>query len=157
VRHLSDGPGGWDGLTVERSKAESGIWVVRATCRTYSLRRTYSWARARLAISDTLTPTALLRTAAAAGAEPFAGVIPIEVNHTATISGGDHQHGVAEAVLGGGLLPFDCHNLPTLSNWGQLGHGNPSVYMSVRGGTAELGVGLLARDDAFARDLVLYQ
>ena len=131
MRHLSDAPGGWDGLSINRSASESGVWTVQASCASYSLKRSYTWKAARLEVSDELTPTAA------------AGVVGIEVNHTASITGGGEP---AEAVLGGALQPFDCANLPTMNNWGQLGHGNPSVYMSM----GALGVGLLARDDVFA-------
>ena len=134
VRHLGDTLGGsWPGVSVDRSLSDDNVWVVRASCATYSLKRTYRWERARLEVHDTLTPVV-------AGSD---SVVGIEVNHTASMVGGGQAAG---AVLGGGLMPFDCANLPTLHNWGQLGHGNPSVYMDA----GPVGVGLLARDDVFA-------
>jgi hypothetical protein len=121
----------WKGLAVDRSGSSSGVWTVYASSASYKLQRRYRWERARLQVEDTLMPTA-------AGGE----VVGIEVNHTASITGA----GATEAVLGGPMMPFDCQNTATVDNWGQLGHGNPSAYMSV----GQVGVGLLARDDVFA-------
>ena len=160
VRSIGDAAGGWKGLSVDRSQASAGVWVVRAAANTYSLQRTYRWSSARLEVSDALTPAAAHNTAnTESGLHGSSGVIGIELNHTAGVASGFtgddplvEEATVEEAVLGGPLMPFDCTNLPTLANWGQLGHGNPSVYMSVREKTmnATVGVGLLARDDVFA-------
>ena len=145
LRYLNDSAAtaDWPGpVSVDRSAAGSGVWVVRAQARQYRLARTYRWHEARLEVSDRLVPTS------------GGGVIGIEVRHTAQIDG---QAAVVEAVVPGGAGPFDCGNPSTFAEWGQLGHGNPSVYMDLEGEAEpgggpgpRLGVGLLARDTVFA-------